>query len=963
MVRTNVSTNGADTRGGNGKPGQVHLRDLLPPARSWPTSRGQARDHDRYPEMAAGGLRNRLSERETLERLLHDARTHSAVLVLRGEAGVGKSVLLRHAAKQASGFRVAQIYGVESEMELPFAGLHQLCAPMLAQLEGLPQPQQRALRVALGLAAGDAPDRFLVALGALTLLAGVAEERPLLCSVDDAQWLDAASRQVLGFVARRLLAEPVAMVFAVREPSADRELAGLPELLLGGLEEDDARALLATVIPGRLDERVRDRIVAETRGNPLALLELPRGLSAAQLAGGFGLPELLPLPGRIEKSFLRRIEQLPQETRRLLLVAAAEPTGDPALMWRAATQLRVPGTALEPAERSGLLDVGAQVRFHHPLVRSAVYRSASDLERLATHAALADATDAALEPDRRAWHRAQATPGPDEDVAAELERSASRAQARGGLAATAAFLGRAAELTNDAPRRSRRMLAAARVNLQAGAFDAALGRIAAAKAGPLDELGRARVDLLHAEIAYAQNRGSDAPPLLLRAARTLETLDPRLSRDTYLDAWSAALFAGRSASAGGLLEVSRAVTTAPGPPHPPSPCDLLLDGLAFVFTNGRPAAAPVLRRAATAFAGTEVSTEEVLRWGWLATAAAVWCWDFDTCLEVAARAVRLARRSGALEVLPVGVNVLAQACTLGGDFTTAALLISEAEAVTEATGTRVAPYGALVLAGFRGREAEASKLIDGTIKEATAGGQGIAVQYAHWANSVVMNARGHYKEALAAALEASDDTPELFVSTWALSELIEAASRTGTSELAASAHARLRKHTLASDADWALGIEARARALLTEDEAAEPIYLEAIDRLGRTRLRPELARSRLLYGEWLRRSNRRSDAREQLRNAHDAFVSMGAEGFAERTRRELVATGEKVRSRRDDTRDELTHQEEQIARLARDGLTNPEIGAQLFLSPRTVEWHLRKVFTKLGISSRKSLIDALLDHD
>jgi DNA-binding CsgD family transcriptional regulator len=576
---------------------------------------------------------------------------------------------------------------------------------------------------------------------------------------------------------------------------------------------------------------------------------------------------------------------------------------------------------------------------------------------------LADATDAALEPDRRAWHRAQATPSPDEDVAAELERSASRAQARGGLAATAAFLGRAAELTNDATRRSRRMLAAAQVNLQAGAFDTALGLIAAAQAAPLDELGRARVELLHAEIAYAQNRGSDAPPLLLRAAGTLETLDPRLSRDTYLDAWSAALFAGQSASAGGLLDVSRAVMTAPGAPHPPSPCDLLLDGLALVFTEGRPAAAPVLKRAATAFAGGEASTEEVLRWGWLATAAAVWGWDFDTCLEIAARAVQLARRSGALEVLPVGVNVLAQACTLGGDFTTAALLISEAEAVTEATGTRVAPYGALVLAGFRGREAEASTLIDGTIKEATAGGQGIAVQYAHWANSLVMNARGRYEEALSAALQASDDTPELFVSMWALSELIEAASRTGKAELATSAHARLRKHTLASDAHWALGIEARARALLTEDEAAEPLYLEAIERLGRTQLRPELARSRLLYGEWLRRSNRRGDAREQLRSAHDAFVSMGAEGFAERTRRELVATGEKVRSRRDHTRDELTHQEEQIARLARDGLTNPEIGAQLFLSPRTVEWHLRKVFTKLGIRSRKSLIDALPDHD
>jgi DNA-binding CsgD family transcriptional regulator len=978
MVSTSVNTNDRDPNGGgpqqvrkNGRmvPGvKVSSRRRFvvfePDGADLPGADGNHSEiHHRYPELPAVGLRNRLSERKTLEQLMHDARNHSAVLVIRGEAGVGKSVLLRYAAQQASGFRVAQIYGVESEMELPFAGLHQLCAPMLEQLDDLPQPQQRALRVALGLAGGDAPDRFLVALGALTLVADVAEERPLLCAVDDAQWLDAASRQVLGFVARRLLAEPVGIVFAVREPSGDRELAGLPEVLLGGLEEEDARALLATVIPGRLDERVRDRIVAETRGNPLALLELPRGLSAAQLAGGFGLPGLLPLSGRIEKSFLRRIEQLPRETRRLLLVAAAEPIGDPALMWRAATQLSVPGTALEPATRTGLLAVDTQVRFQHPLVRSAVYRSASDLDRRAAHEALADATDAALEPDRRAWHRAQITPGPDEDVAAELERSAGRAQGRGGLAAAAAFLGRAAELTNDATRRSRRMLAAAQVHLQAGAFDAALGLIAAAQGGPLDELGRARVDLLHAEIAYAQNRGSDAPPLLLRAAGTLETLDPRLSRDTYLDAWSAALFAGQLESAGGLLEVSRAVMTAPGAPHPERPSDLLLDGLALVFAEGRPAAAPVLKRAANAFASSDVSVEEMLRWGWLATAAAVWGWDLDTSLEVAARAVQLARDSGALEVLPVSVNVFAQASTLAGDFKTAALLIAEADAITEATGTRVAPYGALVLAAFRGREAEASKLIDGTIKEATPDGQGNAVHYAHWAESVVMNARGRYEEALSAALQASDDTPELFASAWALSELIEAASRTGKAELAASAHARLGQHTLASDADWALGIEARARALLTEDEAAEPLYREAIERLERTRLRPELARSRLLYGEWLRRANRRVDAREQLRSAHHAFATIGAEGFAERSRRELVATGEKVRRRRDDTRDELTHQEEQIARLARDRLTNPEIGAQLFLSPRTVEWHLRKVFTKLGISSRKSLVDALPDRD
>ena len=906
-------------------------------------------------------FRGRSSEGELLDRLLENVRGgQSAVSVIRGEPGVGKTALLHHCARQAAGFRVAQIAGVESEMELPFAGLHQLCAPMLGRVGALPEPQRTALRVALGLESGDAPDRFLAALAALSLLAEVATEQPLLCLVDDAQWLDAASGQVLGFVARRLLADSIAMVFAVRDPAEQPELAGLPELRLSGLDDEDARSLLATVIPGRLDEPVRDRIVAETRGNPLALLELPRGLSAAQLAGGFGLPKPLPLAGRIEESFLRRLEDLPHDTRRLLLVAAAEPVGDPALMWRAATELRVAGTALEPAASAGWLDVGTQVRFRHPLVRSAVYRSASDGERRTVHRALADVTDPELEPDRRAWHRAHAAQGPDEAVAAELDRSAGRAQPRGGLAAAAAFLGRAAELTTDPVRRVERMLAAARAHLQAGAFDAAAALLAGAHAGPLDELGRARVDVLHAEIAFAQNRGSAAPLLLLRAARTLEPLDVRLSRETYLDAWSAALFAGRLASAGSLLDVSRAVGSAPKPTGRPRPCDLLLDGLALVFTDGRPAAAPVLQRAAAEFAGSEVSGEEVLRWGWLATAAAVLVWDYDTCLTVADRGVRLARDTGALEVLAVSLNVLGQAASLGGDFANAARVVAEADAVTEATGARVAPYGALVLAAFRGQEAAATSLIDGTIADATAGGQGTAVQYAHWTNAVLMNSLGRYEEAAAAATEASDDTPELFVAMWALSELIEAAGRIGDTERAARALQRLDEHTRASGQDWALGMAARGRALLSNDDAAaDGLHQEAIERLARTRLRPEHARSHLLYGEWLRRAGRRTDAREHLRVAHDAFVSTGSDAFAERARHELLATGTKVRRRLDETRDELTPQEEHIARLARDGRTNPEIAAELYLSPRTVEWHLNKVFTKLGISSRRGLQDAL----
>jgi DNA-binding CsgD family transcriptional regulator len=908
-------------------------------------------------------LLGRSAERQMLDRLLENVRDgQSAVLVVRGEAGVGKTALLHYCARQAAGFRVARVAGVESEMELPFAALHQLCAPTLDRLGALPEPQQAALGVALGLASGPAPDRFLVALAALSLLAEVAAERPLLCFVDDAQWLDAASAQVLGFVARRLLAESVAIVFAVREPSDERELATLPELALKGLAEEDARALLATVIPGRLDERVRDRLVAETHGNPLAILELPQTLAATQLPGVFGPTEADALPGRIEQSFMRRLEVLPEEARMLLLVAAAEPVGDPLLLMRGSEQLGIAASALE-ATADELLALGERVTFRHPLVRSAVYRSATVHERRAVHLALAEATDRDVDPDRRAWHLAAAAAGPDEQVALELERSAGRAQGRGGLAAAAAFLRRAVALTGDSARRTDRALAAAEASLQAGLFDGARQLLAIAEVGPVDELQRARLDLLRAEASYAESRGSEAPALLLRAAKTLDPLDPELARETYLDAWSAALFAGRLASAGSLHQVSREALARPPSPGPERPSDQLLRGFSLAFTEGRSAAAPVLERAATGFAGESAAVEEVLRWGWLATAAAVMVWDFETCVAVATRGVQLARESGALTVLAVSANVLAQAMALGGESGSAASLIAEVDGVTEATGTQVAPYGALVLAGLQGREAEATALIDATIHEATAGGQGTAVQYAHWGRSILLNGLGRYQEALAAARDASDDTPELFVSAWALSELAEAAARCEDTEQADAAIERLAEAARAAETDWGLGLAARARALASEGETAERLYREAIERLGRTRLRPELARAHLLYGEWLRRENRRVDARAQLRASHDQLASIGMEAFAERARKELVASGEKVRTRAHETRDDLTGQERQIAQLARDGLSNPEIGARLFLSPRPVEWHLRKVFSKLGIRSRRELLAALPGSD
>jgi DNA-binding CsgD family transcriptional regulator len=903
-------------------------------------------------------LRGRSDECALLDGMLAAVRGgESRTLLLRGEAGVGKSALLDHLIGAAADVRVVRAEGVESEMELPFASLHQMCGPLLEYLELVPAPQREPLEVVFGLRAGTAPDLFLVGLAVLSLLCSAGERSPLLCVIDDAQWLDRASARTLAFVARRLLADPVALVFAARQ--TPEELRGLPELQIGGLGNVDARALLSSAVQSLGDERVRDRIIAETGGNPLALLELPRGLTATQLAGGFGLLRAQAVSGRIEESFERRLQALSEESRLLLLLAAAEPLGDPMLLWRAADRAGLSAAAALAAEEDGLLSIGARVIFRHPLVRSAVYRSAQPEERRAAHLALAAATDRDADPDRRAWHLAAAAAGPDEEVAKELERSAGRAQARGGLAAAAAFLERSVTLSIDPARRTDRALAAADSSVRAGDFEATLALLATAEAGPLRELQRSRLDLLRAELAFSQRHGSDAPPLLLRAAKTLEALDPKLARETYLDAWSAALFAGRLARAGGLEDVSRAALAAPAATEPARPPDLLLDGLALLLMDGRAAATPMLQRAAAGFAAEGAGVDEVLRWGWLATIAAVVVWDYEACVAIAARGVQLARDAGALTVLTVALNILAQAVALGGQYGRAAQLIAEAEAVTAATGTSVLQYGALYLAAYRGREDEISGLIEATAREATADGQGNAVGFTTLARAVVANGAGRYQDALAPARDTSEDMPELVTSLWGLIELVEAAARSGEIEIARMAVERLAERNDASANDWGRGIEARARALVSEGDVAEGLYREAIERLSRTPLRPELGRARLLYGEWLRRENRRSDARPQLRSAHELLSEVGMELFAERARIELLATGEKVRKRTVETRDELTAQERQIAMMAGDGLSNPEIGGRLFLSPRTVEWHLRKVFTKLGISSRRELVKAL----
>jgi DNA-binding CsgD family transcriptional regulator len=911
--------------------------------------------------VSTGRLLGRRSECAALDQLVASVRAGpSRALVVRGEPGVGKSALLKHLVQQASRCAIARATGVESEMELAFAGLQQLCAPFADRVERLPGPQRDALGTAFGLRTGDAPDRFLVGLAVLSLLSEVAEQRPLVCIVDDAHWLDAASAQALAFVARRLGAESVGLVFALRKPIGDRLFEGLPELIVAGLEDPDAHELLSTVLTGPLDERVRDRIVAETRGNPLALLELPRGRTLTELAGGFGLSDDPALSGRIEQSFRERLAPLPPSTRLLLLVAAAEPVGDPVVVWRAVAELGIGPDAAALATAAGLVDFGAQVRFRHPLVRSAVYGAAAPQERQRVHRALAEVTDAEVDPDRRAWHRAHAAAGLDEDVAAELERSAGRARARGGLAAGAAFHERAAELTPDPRRRAQRSLLAANVKHQAGAPDAALRLLAMAQAGPLDELEQARAQLLHAQISFAMTRGSDAAPRLLQAAKRLEPLDATLARETYLEAFAAALSTDRLVRGWDAREVAGAVLAADWELSTRA-CDLLLDGLARLVRDGYVAAAPALTVAVRAFRDELLSEEDELRWLWVACRTARALGDYPAWDELTARHLELARRAGAFSLLPVALADRVVVELASGSIGLATSLAAESDAVIDATGGHLVPRASIMLANWRGRDAEARALIEAREQDLLRGGEGLWFVANEYGSVLRYNGLGRYEEALAAAERAAENPRGLGLWIRDLFELIEAAVRSGHRERAAGPLDQLREIAHAAGTDWALGSYARAAAMLAEGATAERLYRESITRLSRTRGSETLARAHLLYGEWLRREHRRVDARAELRVAYAMLADVGMDAFAERARRELLATGETARKRTIETLDELTPQEVQVARLAAGGQTNPEIGAQLFLSPRTVEWHLSKVFGKLGISSRKELSSALSD--
>jgi DNA-binding CsgD family transcriptional regulator len=905
-------------------------------------------------------LLGRIRECEAIDRLLAAARdSQGEAIVVHGEPGMGKTALLEYATASAQSFQVLRAVGNEAEMALPFAALQQLCSPCLASVEQLSEPQRDALQVAFGLVTGLAPDRLLVGLAVLSLLSELGSERPLLCVVDDTQWLDRESAQAFAFVARRLVTERIAFIFATR--IVTDEVRGLPELIVEGLGDVAATTLLRSVLPDRVDERVLERFVAEAHGNPLALLELQRGLTPAQLAGGFALPVSVPLTGRIEASYRRRLTRLPAASRRLLLIVAAEPTGDPLLVWRAAEQLGVDESAAAAVEAEALLDFGARVVFPHPLVRSAIYRAASAEDRREVHRALAQATDAAVDPDRHAWHRAQATARPDEDVAAELELSAGRAAARGGVAAAAAFMERSAELTVDPASRARRALVAAENKRQAGALDAALALATIAEQGPLDDLQHAQLDVLRAQIAFASNRGSDAPLLMIKAAQRLEPYDASRARETYLDAITAALFAGRLAHGANARDVARTALAALRPVGSPRASDLLLDGLARLIVEGPASGTAVLEQALDAFRGEGVAIEERLRWSWLAGRAAAFIWDYESWDTLTARQIEVAHDAGTLTILPLTLSTRAGVHMFAGELSVAASLIEQVEAVADATDTRTARYAAVMLAALHGREHEGRELIDANAKDFASRGEGMGVTLTQWAAALLYNGIARYDDAFVAADTALEDPRELWYSPWATVELIEAASRSGRTAAAAPALERLVEGTSASGTVWASAIEDRSRALLSDGPTAESLYRDAIDRLEPTALRFDLARTHLVYGEWLRRERRHVDAREQLRVAHGFFTQFGMEGFAERARIELRATGEHARKRAAETRNDLTPQEAEISRLVAQGKTNVEIAAQLFISPSTVEYHLRKVFRKLDLKSRTQLARHVLE--
>jgi DNA-binding CsgD family transcriptional regulator len=906
-------------------------------------------------------LRGRGRECAQVDALIQNAsRGRGGSLVFRGEAGVGKTTLLDYAGTQRTGFHVVRVGGVESEVELPYAALLQLCGKMLHLAGRLPAPQADALGIAFGQKSGEVPDRFHVSLAVLGLLSEAAREQPMLCLIDDAQWVDQPSLFALAFAARRIDADSLALLFTTRESIS--AMAGIYEVTVEGLADADARELLASVVPGQLDEHVRDRIIAETRGNPLALLELPHGLKREELAGGFGFPKPAELSSRLEEGFIRRVRELPQPTQLLLLLAAAEPLGDPALLWRAGRGIGITGAHAAAAEAAGLFRVRSRATFRHPLVRSAVYRAAPEDERQRVHRALADATDADADSDRRVWHLAHATSGPDDALADELERSAARAQARGGPSAAAAFLERAAALASDQVRRATLVISSAELQYDAGSPHAAGDLLAAVDVRRLADLHQIRAERLQSRLLLGTQGSSAACRLLMQAAQRFESHDIEVACDTYLDAAVAAMMVGVSSVGGTWVQLARSIHALPSLSESARATDVLLAGIAVQATDGYAASLPLLRRALTMLLADPESTHERSRRDqvgllWFGSRVAANIWDAGLLFRLAARMVSAAGASASVTLRASIASDAAHVALLAGDVSLARTLSDETLVMKAAAGLspRFMRQGPLALAAWQGRAHSA----EGAAAPVDAADHATWSCIIYCTAAIVANGLGRYDEALVQAQRGSKYAADLGWAMWCLPELVEAAVRSGKPDIAADALELLGQTTAPAATDWGLGIEARCRALMSEGDVADAQFREAIDRLGHAGVVAHLARAHLLYGEWLRRVNRRIDAREQLRAARELFLAMGADAFTARVERELLVTGEKVRKRVNDTQAQLTAQERQVAELARDGLSNGEIGAQLFISPRTVEYHLHKVFAKLGITSRTKLNRAL----
>lgn len=887
---------------------------------------------------------------------LRDGR--SRALVIRGEPGVGKTALLDAFAELCDGCTVLRVTGVQSEVELAYAALHQACAHLVDQVVELPPPQRRALETIFGLRSGAPPDRFLVALSVLSLLSEAAAQRPLVCIVDDAQWLDRVSVQALAVVARRLSTESVALVLAVRGTSRTPELEGLPDLELAGLGPRDAAALLGTVVPSSIDERARDRLMAETQGNPLAILELPKSRTSDEIASGYLLPSGRALAGELEEEFGRRLLDLPSETRMLLLLAAAEPFADSQIVARAARSLRISPDAATGAVRAGLCEPAPSLRMRHPLVRSAVYRGASAEDLRRAHVALAEATDATSDPDRHAWHVARASAEPDDRVAAELERAAERARGRGAPASAATFLRLATHLTADPAKRAHLEIAASGAELAAGDLGAARALLDAAESGPLGDRERRLSEVQRARMAFATDRSGAAIGLLIDAATGLQPFDADVAWLTYLEALGATLFAGPRDDSPVVAEVARhAVIALRGTARASTGSGLLVRGLAEPPGRVR---ASLLQQALVAYADELHSDIDWLPANAFAGVAAAWLWDDARWDTFSAHHVEVVRASGAMGDLPLALVPRCFARGFAGDLVGASMLSEEVDTLAEVTGISLVPFGSVAVAAWTGDAARLEGLLAGHLEGVINRREGSAVAMLSWAEAMLRNAQGRFDLAsLAARRAAALAQPLDSAGAWGLVELVEAASRAGDTALASSALDQLSDAIGPVDTNWALGVRARAHAIVDTAGQAEDHHREAIERLQQTVLRVELARARLLYGEWLRRAHRTGDARAQLEAAHGTFAEIGAAEFARRAARELRATGVAPRRRKRAAPFELTGQEEQIALLASGGLSNPEIAGRLFLSTRTIEYHLQKVFTKLGVTSRKQLTGAL----